>query len=167
MHFPKELAVQAIEKRNVYRDEHSKEASTNVVKRKYKLAGNRFPGDGGVLFWIYTSKEETYPKDRTVVFTISDYHWCKQRQLRTSPSRVCIDKVDYHTEEEIASKIQHHENGFQKVAILRKEAFQKLAGMTGKVRLSNKNSVEIMQQIVRATVDTDEQYESILGRMGL
>jgi len=168
MLLPKPLFLQTIEVRNVHLDVHSKEKRTGIVKQKYKLAGNRFP-TGGFLFWVYTSQDETYPKNRTVIFNHpSDYEFCSSNALKKKPSYICIDRTDYATDDEIYTKYTNAANQFKKVAKVNDAAFKQLAALRGKLRLnSNPNSKQEIENIARATVGSDENVDDVLKSMGL
>lgn len=168
MQIPSEIILQTIEVRNIHLDVHSHEKGTGVVKRKYKLAGNRFPG-GGVLFWVSTHKEYVYPKDKRVKYIYPDhYEECTSNALRSSPTYLSIDHVDYLSEDEICNKYRNTANGFKKVGKIKVDAFKKLTGLTTKLRLTpNPNSLQQMINITRATVGSEENVDDILRSMGL
>lgn len=168
MQLPRQLFLQTIEVRNVHLDVHSKERGTSVTKPKYKLAGNRFPA-GGTIFWVYTSSDEVYPKNKTVTFSHpADYESCSSNALKNARSYICIDKTDYITDDEIYAKYTNHANQFKKVARVSDTAFKQLASLRSKLRLnSNPNSRQEIENITRATVGSDENVEDVLGSMGL
>lgn len=165
---PKELMLQTVEARNVHLDVHSLEKSTNVVKPKYKLAGNRFPG-GGILFWVSTHKSSTYPKDKTVKYTHpEDYDECSARPLIDMPSYLCIERTDYLLDSEIYSKYTNAANGFKKVARIKESSFKNLTDLKARLRLnSDPASLRKMTDITLATVASNENVDDVLRSMGL
>lgn len=169
MFLPKEIAVKAVVRRNVHYDRKSKELSTGIIKAKYKLAGTVIPGDEGILFWIFTSKPGRYPADKTVELTRNDYKWCKVRHntLTRRTSFVCIERYDYMHIDDIYTKMCDDSNKFHHVAQIKESAFKKLVDLRPKLQLKAGRTVTELQQIIKATVDKDETYESILSSMGL
>lgn len=168
MILPKDLMLQTVEARNIHLDVHSQEKGTTVVKPKYKLAGNRFPG-GGMLFWVSTHKSYTYPKDRTIKYEHpTDYDECNAQPLKDKPSYLCIEKTDYLLDDEIYNKYTNVANGFKKVAKIKETSFKKLADLKAKMRLnSDPTSLQKMMDITKATVGSDENVDDVLRSMGL
>lgn len=101
MNLPQPLFIQTIEARDIHLDVHSHEKGTGVVKPKYKLAGNRFPG-GGILFWVSTHKSNVYSTHKTVKYTYpDDYEECTAKPLKGTPTYLSIDHIDYLSDDEI------------------------------------------------------------------
>lgn len=168
MNLPQSLFIQTIEARNIHLDVHSHEKGTGVVKRKYKLAGNRFPG-GGMLFWVSTHKSNVYSIHKTVKYTYpDDYEECTAKPLKDTPAYLSIDHIDYLSDDEIYTKYSNPDNGFKKVGKIKVDAFKKLTSLTTKLKLTpDPNSLQQMINITRATVGSEENVDDILKSMGL
>lgn len=141
MNLPQPLFIQTIEARNIHLDVHSHEKSTGVVKPKYKLAGNRFPG-GGILFWVSTHKSNVYSVHKTVKYTYpNDYEECTAKPLKNTPTYLSIDHIDYLSDNEIYTKYSNADNGFRKVGKIKVDAFKKTNRFNYKTKINSRSKL--------------------------
>ena len=147
-----------------YCDEKSKEAHTEVLKRKYKVAGNVINSLGIYTFFVLTSKIESCQKFLTVC--IEECHW-ENRNYRYLHGNSYLDvkKIESLSKDDLIEKIDDPGNKFVLVAKLCDQKYDELREMIGKLQRSSSFISEDTKKLIAYALSDD--ISGVLAKLGL
>ncbi len=153
-----------IKGRNVYLDKKSKEKRTNIIKRKYKLAGTVVIELKQFLFFIITTQKESYSKKTSIVVHGSEWINKDKRYCKKFDSDSILDVTRYEilSPKEVSVKIKDGSNGFNRIAELPPEKMRIFQEKLKERRSKHKIPME-MRKIIGKSLGMSERIMKELG----
>lgn len=166
MELPEKLLLAKIETQNAYFDKKSKEESTNMIKRKYKLTGNIFPAFNIYTFFVLTSNKDSCQRFLTIEIYCQDWEDREAKHLTASVSYIDIKRVEVMGKIDLLNKKRDIENGFLYVGRLSNEKYKKLQELRSKVpKTVPKHTKDFIDL---ALIETEgDTVDTILKKLGL
>lgn len=170
MILPDKLLLSKIQTQNVYCDKDSTEKTTNVIKNKYKIAGNILSPLNIYAFFITTTNASACQKSLTV--TIEPKHWESKLSgyLNAAYTYVDIRKIEPLSDQELLQKIKDASNGFPCVARLCDTKYQEMQNLRDRAHISHSylplEKTALIKIALEDIVDTSQITDDILKKLG-
>lgn len=172
---PDEFLLMKILTKCLYFDQKSKEGSTGVIKKKYKLAGinNDILTETTQVyrFFVGTSEEASCQKELTLAIYPNDWEEIDDSHKSTIGSIAGyydVKNIDVIGRTELLEKMRDISNGFKYVANLKYEAFGKLKSIALQLDRAHKPiSKTKVPHILNALIKKNDEVERIMQKLGL
>jgi hypothetical protein len=165
MDLPDGLVLKKIQTQNAYYDRKSKEKFTNIIKPKYKLAGNILLEI--YTFFVLTTEEQACQKFLTLKIMRDDWEDRNPNYLKASCSYLDIKKVEVLNKNEILQKCRDKQNGFPCVAKLCDKQFKQLRELRAKIQLSHRPVPTKITNLIFQALEEAKPADKIIDRLDL
>ncbi len=164
MDLPDKILLTKITLKHLYLDKKSKEQTTNIIKPKYKLAGNSLPDIGMYFFYVLTKTSATGKAKFTLVIRQTDWENKIVGPYLTEPASYCdLTKFELLGPSDLLGKFRDKENGFPYIAKLCEMKFQELRKIQTKIQKNSLISRDTKSIVVRGMSKAVDQIASKLG----
>jgi hypothetical protein len=155
-----------VKPKNVHRDEKSQEATTGVVKRKYKLAGNPLKDLDQFVFYIMTSSPSACHRDTSI--RVDETEWINRNTKFPAALQgvgyIDLTKHEVLTSGEVGYKIIDPKNRFQRMAELPETRYRELKnGLAHIKKLRKATAPEVTRLLVRSLEPLSSDLARDLG----
>ena len=162
MDLPDKILLGKITLKHLYLDKKSKEPTTNIIKCKYKLAGNSLPDLGMYFFYILTSAMGK--KHFTLAIGQTDWENKIVGPYLTEPTSYCdLRKYELLDPSTLIGKFRDKENGFPYIAKLCEMKYKELRKIQAKIGKHPLISRDTKSIINRGMSEAFDQIASKLG----
>lgn len=171
MLLPDGFLLRKIINQHLYLDKLSHEASTNVTKRKYKLAGNIISDLKIYSFFDITSNQLACNQMLTVTVELSDWENLVSYHTLKSIGYIDISKFEILSSNDIVSKMRDCNNGFECHASLCDTKYFQLRSLRTKIGMVTKFISAKKQMLIRIAldevVDTSKMADDLIQELGI
>ena len=163
MELPTDILLSKIVPKHLYLDKKSKESSTNIIKGKYKLAGNQILDQ--YFFNILTRKALACKTHFTICIERKDWENRVSKSYPSSENSYCdITKYELISKIDLIRKIKDKNNGFPFIAKLCEQKCRELENLKsgiGKCPYISSATKDIINRGIAPAID------HILSKLGL
>lgn len=164
MDLPDKILLTKITLKHLYLDKKSKEQTTNIIKAKYKLAGNSLPDIGMYFFYVLTKTSATGKAKFTLIIRQTDLENKIVGPYLTEPASYCdLTKFELLGPSDLLGKFRDKENGFPYIAKLCEMKYKELIKIQTKINKYPYISRDTKTIINRGMAETIDQIASKLG----
>jgi len=161
-----DIICRHVKAKNVHRDEKSKEIATRKVKRKYKLAGNPISDLDQFVFFVMTSKGDTY--HRITSIQVNETEWINRSNAFPASlkgmSYVDLTRHEVLTTGEVGYKILDPNNRLQRIAELPEYKYRELKSKLVRMRTLRKPTApEVTRLLARGLEPLSDELIRELG----
>ena len=156
------LLLNKISQKNLYYDKRSKELTTNIVKPKYKLAGNSILDE--YFFNILTTTLSACKAEFTLIIEQTDWENKRNGRYLNEPVSYCdLTKYELLNKLTLLKKMKDRHNKFRHVAKLSDAKYEQLQNLQSKFASCLYISSETKNMIDRGISDALDKIASKLG----
>jgi hypothetical protein len=161
---PDKTILNKITLKHLYLDKKSKEQATNIMKRKYKLAGNSLSDIGMYFFYVLTKSPGTGKAKFTLAIKQTDWEEKIVGPYLTEPASYCdLTKFELLGPSDLLGKFRDKDNGFPYIAKLCEMKYKELIKIQSKIIKYPLISRDTKAIINRGMAETIDQIASKLG----
>lgn len=155
------LLLNKIAKKNLYYDKRSRELTTNIVKPKYKLAGNSILDE--YFFNILTTTLSACKAEFTLTINQTDWENKRNGRYLNEPVSYCdLTKYELLNKLDLLKKMEDRHNKFRCVAKLADAKYEQLQNLQSKFASCFHISSQTKDMIDRGISDTLDRIASKL-----
>lgn len=169
MELPNSVKLTKIQTQNTFCDKKSFEKFTQQIKPKFKVCADSLPKELQVhLFFVSTTTKDSYRRDFVVI--VDELEWENRiGNYLKDVSYLSVTHLDCLSDDDIISKINDPENGFELVARLPDNKYQELKTKylkkRNKLTLQRQELGELAFSVELAL--SEEDKEDTIKRLGI